>query len=159
MPEQHDVMAELMREAHALHSKPRAIAAHLVAELRNLEGSGQPWVAEELARFMVDGAMKRCAGWRSTKRTLAKTKRGKTVDVPAWAGVPVRSADGTVQHYQLRFEDLTLEQVQASVTRMAKQRNTLSADLSVREQVRDYMLEHRECTRAGDAMVALGLVA
>lgn len=159
MIEQQQVMAEIIREAHALHSKPRAIAAYVVSELMRLEGSGEEWVVEELARFTVDGAMKRCAGWRSRIRTLATTKRGKAVEVPQYAGVPVRDADGTIQHYQLRFEDLTLEQVEASVERMAKQRNTLSADLSIRMQVMEYMRANRACVNAGDAMRALGIAA
>jgi hypothetical protein len=157
--EQHEVMAELVREAHLLHSQPRAVAAYVVAELERLRGSGEPWVDEQLARFAVDGAMKRCASWRAAQRTEALTKRGKKVEVPAWAGVPVRDANGVVQHHQLRFEDLSIEQVEASVHRMAKQRNTLSADLSVRERVLEYMRANPTCARAGDAMRALGIAA
>lgn len=159
MTDQSEVMNELIREAHALHTKPRAVAAHVVAELQSLEGSGEPWVSEVLAKAMVDGLMGKCSKWRGRFRTAAKTKRGKTVDVPAYAGVPVRDANGVIQHHQLRFEDLDVEQVAASVYRMAKQRNTLSADLSVREQVLDYMRSNPECVRAGDAMVALGIAA
>lgn len=155
-----DVLNDLLAEAHALHSRPRAIAAHVVGELTRLEGSGEPWVAELLDEFTVTGAMKRCADFRRAEdRKQVRTKRGTVVEVPAWASTRVREDDGAVVYGQLRFDELDREQVEAYVDRLSRTRDSLSHDIVAAKAVLAYMEEHPECVLAGEAIEALGLAA
>lgn len=134
MTEQTEVLNVLMTEAHEQHTRPRAVAAYVVAELRRLEGSGSMWVSDLLAKWQVDGAMDRCSSWRASQRKAGRTKRGKPAEVSAWAGVPTRADDGTVEHQVLPLAGITLEQARAALARMSKHRNTLSATISVYER-------------------------
>lgn len=154
----HPVLADILRDAHERHTDSRKIAAHVVGELRDLEGSGAPWVSDLLAEFVVSGAMKRCAAWRQRQRKAVKTPKGTPVDVPSWAGVS-SLATGAVTHLQLPLRDLTLEQIVAYESRLRKQRNTLSSSLVFVAAVREHMENHRAALTAGDAIDALGLAA
>ena len=159
MSDQQVVMQAIITEAHAKYTQPRQIAAHVASELERLRGSGVEWVEQEINRATVDGLMKKCSSWRAQRRTTVRTKKGNRAEVPAWAGVSVVAPSGSIEYHQMQFDDLTRNQVEASLNRMAKQRNTLSVDIAIRKQVLDYMDEHPECVRAGDAMAALGIAA
>lgn len=154
MHENHEVMAALLEEAHATHSRSRAVASYVVAELRRLEGSGVPWVSAQLAKWTVDGAMARCSTWRASQRTSARTKRGKDVDVAGWVGVPSRAPDGSIEHLSLPLDDVSLEQARAGVARMSKQRNTLSSTISVWERAIAHMEANPSCSFAEAVQVA-----
>lgn len=153
----HPVLADILRDAHERHTEPRKIAAYVVTELRDLEGSGSAWVSDLLAEFVVSGAMRRCSDWRRTARKAVTTPKGTPVELAGWAGVPGR-VGAVVTHLQLPLRDLTLDQLVAYEARLRKQRNTLSGSLVVVSALREYLEQHPTAT-AGEAIDALGLAA
>lgn len=155
-PTRQQLVDDIIHDAH--HGRDRIVAAEVAAvvvdELRNLEAGGHRWVADYLDSLLMVGVKKMCADWRRRFSHAGTTKKGTEVEVPVWGAVREAGDDGEVIHVQLSLFSMTLDQVRQRRDTLARQRDTLSAEVRFFSDLADLMEEHGHAT-AGDALVGL----
>lgn len=151
-PEATALLSDLMQEAHTENmtphgAAPSAVAATFVAKLREIEGSGLDWIPDVLHRLTTTGALKAAADWRRTHMVPAKTKRGKSVDLPEYAGSTRVDDAGKTRHVQVPLATMSVEAMRAHKVALERQRNTLSARISAYDEILA-VAEAEGCTTA-----------
>lgn len=143
-PEDRQVLDDIISSAYEDHGpRLRDVAVQVVAELRDLEGSGVPWVAQLLDDWLVSGASTEVRQWmRRQPSIVGVTKKGVPTEVPAFGGVRIQTEDGHYEHVQLRLLEMTADELELHIKPKLKQRNTLSRSLSFYETVLADMREH-----------------
>lgn len=157
-PADRQVLDAIIAQAYDSHGpRLRDVAVHVVAELRDLEGSGVEWVARLLDDWLVSGASTEVRQWmRRQPGITGQTKGGVTTEVPAFGGVRVQTEDGHFEHVQLRLLEMTADELEAHVGPKRKQRDTLSRTLSFYDLVLTDMRAHEHPVVA-DALECIGL--
>lgn len=154
LPENRQVVDDIIHDAH--HGKDRIVsrevAAEVVDEVRNLEASGQGWVELLIDSWLLAGAQKACADWRRRHMHSGRTKKGTPVEVPVYGAVRQTDDSGEVVHVQLTLFTLTLEQAKLRHEGLARQRDTLSAEVRWFRDVVELMEANPALRTVGDAL-------
>lgn len=152
--EERRIVDDIIHDAH--HGKDRIVArevaAEVVDEVRNLEASGLRWVETLIDSWLLAGAQKACADWRRRHMHPGRTKKGAEVDVPVYGAVRETTDEGEVVHVQLTLFTLTLEQAKARHNTLARQRDTLSAEVRWFADVIELMESNPALRTVGDAL-------
>lgn len=155
-PTRRQIIDDIIHDAH--HGRDRIVssevAAEVVDEVRNLEAAGHRWVADLIDKWLIAGAAKACADWRRRYQHAGRTNRGTEVEVPVYGAVRETSADGEIVHVQLALFTMTVEQVKERHATLARQRDTLSAEVRWFADLIEVM-EARGCQTAGDAIALM----
>lgn len=151
-PEATSLLSDLMQEAHSENmtpngAAPSSVAATFVSKLRHLEPFGHEWVNDVLDRLTTTGALKAAADWRRTHMVPAKTKRGKVVDLPEYAGSTRIDDAGKTKHVQVPLATMSVTAMRAHKVALERQRNTLSARISAYDAILA-IAEAEGCTTA-----------
>lgn len=156
-PTRQQIVDDIIHDAHHGNDRivSRQVAAEVVDELRNLEAGGHRWVADLLDKLLISGASKLCADWRRRHSHASKTKRGAEVEIPIYGAVtePDEAGDPTV--VQLTLFTLTLDQARQRRDRLARNRDTLSAEVRWFTDVIEIMEADRTLATVGDALARL----
>lgn len=157
-PADRQILDDIIHEAYEIHGpRLRDVAVQVVAELRDLEGSGVAWVAQLLDDWLVSGASTEVKQWmRRQPAIVGQTKSGTPTEVPAFGGVRIQTEDGHYEHVQLRLLEMTADELDLHIRPKLKQRNTLSRSLSFYETVLADMREHGHAFVA-DAVECIGI--
>lgn len=157
-PADRQILDDIIHEAYENHGpRLRDVAVQVVAELRQLEGSGVAWVAQLLDDWLVSGASTEVKQWMRRQPAIAgQTKSGIPTEVPAFGGVRIQTEDGHYEHVQLRLLEMTADELDLHIRPKLKQRNTLSRSLSFYETVLADMREHGHAVVA-DAVECIGV--
>jgi hypothetical protein len=146
-----EAVTAAIEEAHRHAEHPRAIAALVVGAVRDMEPSGLPWVADYIDDLALVGAMKLCSDWRRSHQTEGRTKKGTPVPVPTFSGATTPEGDPV----QLRFVGLTADDLRAKKRRMSSQRNSLSSEIQLLNDLIAIMEADESIATAGDALDVL----
>lgn len=152
-PEARAVLDDALERAHADLGdgvRPRAIAASVVAHLRDSERFGLPWVESCVDDLAVVGAMKLCADWRRRHRTPAATAKGTAVAAPRFS----TARDETGEFVQVAFDGMDLAAVRRRRDQLEAQRNTLSVEVRLLADLAELM-ERDAIPTAGQALATL----
>lgn len=135
-PEQRTFVADLIAEAHTRATRPdgslssRAVPVHFVDLLGENEGAAPRFVGDYLLTLAIKGAAKVCADWRRSQTTTAPTRKGRRIDVPAFASARRRKGDGSTEYVQVPLPGMTLAELRSLRASLEKGRNTTSARIS-----------------------------
>lgn len=153
-PARQQMVDDIVHDAH--HDAERIVAGEVAAvvldDLRNLEAEGHRWVGDVLDRLLLAGVGKMCADWRRRYSHKGTTRKGTEVEVPVYGAVRETDDDGTVVHVQLALFSMTLEQVRQRRDTLAKQRDTLSAEVRFFTDLAEVMEADRTLLTAGHAL-------
>lgn len=156
-PTRQQIVDDIIHDAH--HGKDRIVssevAQEVVDELRNLEAGGHRWVADLIDALLLRGAAKMCSDWRRRHNHKGRTKRGTEVEVPVYGAVRETDDDGQIIHVQLSLFTMTLEQAKARRDTLARQRDTLSAEVRWFSDLIEIMEANRNLATVGDALALL----
>lgn len=132
----------------------RDVSALIVSKLVELTASGVEWPYTYLEALMANGASKVAADWRRKQRTEGKTKGGKVVDIPAFAGAQRKDTTGRLVYVQLPLDGMDLDDLRAHVRMLERNRNTFSTQIATLKPVIEEMETGAYATVA-DAKAAL----
>lgn len=156
-----ELLHQLADDAHAACVTPsgtfptRDVAHHFTAAVKELEGSGDPWVPAFIDSLTVDGASKWLGDWRRKHRLKARTKKGTAVEPSAYAGR--RNDDGGYE--QMRLLDMDLVSLKAHADKLKSQRDTLSVEIRLLDDLIEAMESDDALSTVGAAFRKLGLAA
>ena len=156
-PTRQQIIDDLIHDAHFADERiiTAEVAARFVDELRNLEGSGVQWIGDYLDDLARKGAVKVYTDWRRRHRIPATTKKGTELEIPAYASVREIDDDGSVTYVQLALAGMTLDQLKDKRDRMARTRDTLSAEVRLLSDLIEIMESDASLATAGDALARL----
>lgn len=144
---------------HDAHNRERVVAGEVATEvldeLRNLEAGGQRWVADFIDNLLLRGVSRLCADWRRRYSHKGKTRKGSEVEIPEWGAVREAEDDGTTVHVQLSLFTMTLDQAKARRAALARQRDTLSAEVRWFSDVIEMMEADPSLRTVGDTLARL----
>lgn len=156
-PTRQQVVDDIIHDAH--HDADRIVSSEVAAvvldELRNLEAGGVGWVADVLDGLLLRGVARMCADWRRRYSHTGRTKKGTEVEIPVYGAVRETDDDGQVVHVQLALFSMTVEQVEQRRDALARQRDTLSAEVRFFSDLADVMRADPSLTTAGEALARL----
>lgn len=154
-PTRQQILDDITRKAHDAHGgRAGLVKLAIVDALRDLEGSGIPWVGATLDDYTAAGAAKAYSDWRRRYTIEATTTKGTSVDMPAFGAVVER--DGTeIVYVQLALDGMSLDQLKQCHARLSKQRNTLSREIQLLSDLITLMEADASLATAGDAIKRL----
>lgn len=156
-PTRQQIVDDVIHDAHdgADRIVSAQVAQRVVDDLERLEGGGHRWVAELLRRWTIVGAQKACADWRRRHSHAGRTSKGTEVEVPVYGAVRETGDDGEIVYVQLPLFTMTLDQVRQRRDTLARQRDTLSAEVRFFTDLADVMEADPSLLTAGDALARL----
>lgn len=156
-PTRQQILDDIVHDAHNGRDRvvSSQVAEEVVDELRNLEAGGHGWVAEVIDGLLIRGAAKMCADWRRRHQHIGHTKRGTEVAIPLYGAVQETSDDGEIVYVQLALFTMTLEQAKARRDSLARQRDTLSAEVRWFSDLVEIMEADRTLATVGAALARL----
>ena len=156
-PTRRQLIDDIIHDAHFGRDKVVAseVAAQVLDELRNLEAGGHRWVAEMVDSLLLRGVGRLCADWRRRYSHKTTTRKGTAVEIPEWGAVIEATDDGEPVHVQLSLFTMTLDQAKARRASLARQRDTLSAEVRWFSDVIEMMEADPALVTVGDALARL----
>lgn len=153
-PTRQQIIDDIVHDAH--HGNDRIVSSEVaqivVDELRNLEAGGHRWVEGVIDSLLLRGAAKMCADWRRRHQHAGHTRKGTEVEVPIYGAVRETDDEGNIVHVQLSLFTLTLEQAKARRDTLARQRDTLSAEVRWFSDLIEIMEADRSLLTVADAL-------
>lgn len=111
-----------------------AVPVHFIDLLTENEGALPGFIGDYLTALALKGAAGVVSGWRRRLRVQARTTRGKSVEVPQYAGIRRRNRDGGTEYVQVPFEGLSVDELRAKRAGLEATRNTLSVQIQAYTQ-------------------------
>lgn len=157
---QRQIVARVIAEAHDSCDGVTADVKRAIAEgLADLERFGHAWVSDLLTDLVAAGCGSLYADWRRSLGIDAKTKKGTAVAMHGFGAVRETSESGEVFYRQMRFEDMDLDQLRNHRAALAANRDTLSRQITLTDDLIAVMEADPSVQRAGDALARLAAAA
>lgn len=156
-PTRQQIVDDVIRDAHEADERivTREVARRIIDELHALEGSGARWIGDLIDSLAETGAQKLYADWRRRQSIRSRTRKGTEVDIPIYGAVREQAEDGSIVYTQLALFTMTLAQVVERRDQLARQRDTLSAEVRFFADLAEIMEADPSLKTAGEALARL----